>query len=86
MIVSSEIAPIEVAQDYSPNFGRYLELRQGSQSLTLEVGALGALVRALCEASYADTITLEIGDRRFTVPGWLGLEPGEYGAIVVVEP
>lgn len=85
MIVCSLIEPLEVTPHEGSRLGRYVELRQGTQSISVEVGAVPELVAALCSAAAVSAIALEVGDRRILVPGALELPPGEYRALIVVD-
>lgn len=82
-MVASVIETVEVVP-HAGRLGRYIEIRQGAQSVSVEVGALRDLVAALCEASGVEPISLEIGDRRIVAPGPpLAIPPGEYRVLVV---
>lgn len=84
MIVPSEIGAVEVLA-HEARIGRYLEIRQGAQSVAIETGALSALVAALCLGAREQTIALEIGDRQLVIPGVLGLPPGKYRARIIID-
>lgn len=83
-LVPSVIAPLEVAARDS-RLGRYVLIHQGPQSVSVELEALPELLAALCEAAGHATIALELGNKTIRVPGALGLPPGEYTALVMVD-